>query len=408
MERSTNRILTTHVGSLVKTPEIIDQMRAQAMGEPFDEDILAKHLRTGVAQVVRKQAEVGVDVPSDGEYGKSSWMGYVWDRISGLEPTDQLPASDGVNWFTLRAQQFPGFHRAYDRFETTVWMPDLPSGRKPQNANVLRFFVVTGPVRYRGHAAIRRDIENFKSALAQNKFVEAFLPAVAPCSCSFPGMNRYYKSEEEYLFATADALHEEYKAIVDAGLLLQVDDAILPMMYVVGAPGQDLQKYLKWAAMCMDALNHALRGIPEDRVRYHICWGSQNAPHTWDIPLKEIVHLVLKVNAQAYCIEAANPQHEHEWQVWEKVKLPAGKILVPGVVTHCTNVVEHPELVAWRIGNFARLLGRENVIGGTDCGFSQGWNWARVHEEVQWAKLASLAEGAGIATRQLWGKSATA
>ena len=406
MERSTNRILTTHVGSLVKTPEIIDQMRAQAMGEPFDEDILSKHLRTGVAQVVRKQAEVGVDVPSDGEYGKSSWMGYVWDRISGLEPTDQLPAQDGVNWFTLRAQQFPGFHRAYDRFETTVWMPDLPSGKKPQNANVLRFFVVTGPVRYKGHAAIRRDIENFKAALVQNKFVEAFLPAVAPCSCSFLGMNRYYKSEEEYLFATADALHEEYKAIVDAGLLLQVDDAILPMMYVVGAPGQDLQKYLSWAAMCMDALNHALRGIPEDRVRYHICWGSQNAPHTWDIPLKEIVHLVLKVKAQAYCIEAANPQHEHEWQVWEKVKLPAGKILVPGVVTHCTNVVEHPELVAWRLGNFARLLGRENVIGGTDCGFSQGWNWARVHEEVQWAKLASLAEGAGIATRQLWGKSA--
>ncbi len=332
-------------------------------------------------------------------------MGYVWDRISGLDPTDQLPAQDGVNWFTLRAQQFPGFHRAYDRFETTAWMPDLPSGKKPQNANVLRFFVVTGPVRYKGHAAIRRDIENFKAALAQNKFVEAFLPAVAPCSCSFPGMNRYYKSEEEYLFATADALHEEYKAIVDAGLLLQVDDAILPMMYVVGAPGQDLQKYLSWAAMCMDALNHALRGIPEDRVRYHICWGSQNAPHTWDIPLKEIVHLVLKVKAQAYCIEAANPQHEHEWQVWEKVKLPADKILVPGVVTHCTNVVEHPELVAWRLGNFARLLGRENVIGGTDCGFSQGWNWARVHEEVQWAKLASLAEGAGIATRQLWGNS---
>jgi 5-methyltetrahydropteroyltriglutamate--homocysteine methyltransferase len=187
---------------------------------------------------------------------------------------------------------------------------------------------------------------------------------------------------------------------------LQVDDAILPMMYVVGAPNQDWQKYLRWAEMCMDALNHALRGIPENRVRYHICWGSQNSPHTWDIPLKDIVHLVLKVNAQAYCIEAANPRHEHEWQVWETIKLPAGKILIPGVVSHCTNVVEHPELVAWRLGNFARLVGRENVMAGTDCGFSQGWNWARVHDEVQWAKLAAMAEGARLATKQLWGRAA--
>ncbi len=404
----TNRILTTHVGSLVKTPEIIDAMRAAAMGEPVDENAFAKDLRNGVAQVVRKQAEVGIDVPSDGEYGKSSWMGYIWERFAGLEPTNQLPAEGGVNWFTLRNAQFPGFQRAYDRIETTAWMPELPSGRKPENANILRFFACTGPLKYKGHAAMRRDIENFKAALAQNKFVEAFLPVVAPCSCSFPGMNRYYRSEEEYMFATADALHEEYKMIIEAGLMLQVDDAILPMMYVAGAPGQDLQKYLKWAGMCMDALNHALRDIPEDRVRYHICWGSQNSPHTWDIPLKEIVHLVLKVKAQAYCIEAANPRHEHEWQVWESVKLPGGKILIPGVVTHCTNVVEHPELVAWRIGNFARLLGRENVMAGTDCGFSQGWNWARVHEEVQWAKLASLVEGAKLASRQLWGKSAAA
>lgn len=402
MQHSSSRILTTHVGSLVKTPAIIDAMRAEAMGESFDHEAFVGDLRRGVWEVIQKQAEVGIDVPSDGELGKSSWMGYVWERFTGLEPTTE-PQSD---WFNLRNEQFRGFQRAYNKIETTAWMPDLPSGKKPENANIIRFFACTGPVKYRGHAAIERDIKNFKAALVSTyKFTEAFLPVVAPCSCSFPGMNRYYQSEEEYLFATADALHEEYQMVVDAGLLLQVDDAILPMMYVAGAPGQDLQKYRKWAAMCQDALNHALRGISPDRVRYHICWGSQNAPHTWDIPLKEIVDLVLKVNAQAYCIEAANPRHEHEWRVWETVKLPEGKILIPGVITHSTNIVEHPELVAWRIATFARLVGRENVIAGTDCGFSQGWNWARVHEEVQWAKLAALTEGAKLASAQLWGAS---
>ncbi len=401
MKRSTSRILTTHVGSLVKTPEIVDAMRAEAMHEPFDAKTFAEDLRRGVAQVVRKQAEVGIDVPSDGEYGKSSWMGYVWQRIGGMELAKELPA-ETVEWFRLRNARFPGFQEAYERIETTAWMPKLPSGKKPEVANVLNVFFCTGPITYKGQAAMQRDIENFKAALAEVKVEDAFLPVVAPCSCAWPGLNRYYRSEREYLYAMADALHEEYKMIVDAGLLLQVDDAILPMRYVVGAPNQDLNEYLKWAEMCIDALNHALRGIPEDRVRYHICWGSQNAPHTWDIPLKDIIHLVLKVKAQAYCIEAANPRHEHEWKLWETVKLPAGKLLIPGVVSHCTNVVEHPELVAWRISNFARLLGRENVMAGTDCGFSQGWNWARVHEEVQWAKLAALVEGADLASHQLW------
>jgi len=400
MKRSSDRILTTHVGSLVKTPEIIDAMRAEVMGEVFDRDSFARDLRNGVRQVVEKQEEVGIDVPSDGEFGKSSWMGYVWERLDGLELSDRAPGD--ADWFTLRNAQFRGFQRAYDRVETIMWMPDLPSGRKPENANILRLFACTSPIKYKGHAAIRRDIENFKAALADSRFTESFLPVVAPCSCCFPGMNRYYKSEEEFLFAAADALREEYRAIVDAGLILQVDDAILPMLYVAGAPGQDLQKYLRWAATCEDALNHALRDIPEDRVRYHICWGSQNAPHTWDIPLSDIVNVVLRVKAQAYCIEAANPRHEHEWRVWENVSLPSGKILIPGVVTHSTNVVEHPELIAWRIENFARLVGRENVMAGTDCGFSQGWNWARVHEEVQWAKLSALVQGAKLASQHLW------
>jgi 5-methyltetrahydropteroyltriglutamate--homocysteine methyltransferase len=398
MNRSSKRILTTHVGSLIKPPAVIDAMRAETMGEPFNQTALANDLHHGVAEVVRKQAEVGIDVPSDGELGKSTWMGYVWQRLDGLTPSQ--PTSD---WFERRNANFRGFQRAYARIEMTAWMPDLPSGKTADPSRILSFFACTGPIKYKGHSAMRRDIENFKSALAgYNNFADAFMPVVAPCSCSFPGMNTYYKTEEEYLFATADALHEEYKMIIDAGLLLQVDDAILPMMYIAGAPGQDLQAYRKWASMCQDALNHALRGIPEDRVRYHICWGSQNAPHTWDVALMDIVDLVLKVNAQAYCIEAANARHEHEWRVWETVKLPKGKILIPGVVTHSTNVVEHPELIAWRIGNFARLVGRENVMAGTDCGFSQGWQWARVHEEVQWAKLSALSDGAKLASKELW------
>ena len=402
MKRSSDRILTTHVGSLVRPPEIIAAMRASELHQPYDEAALERNLTKGVAAVVRKQAEVGVDVPSDGEFGKQGWAGYVRYRLGGLEWHD---AEAGAPPFSIGGiaqgrQDFPGFYETYGRVERTTWMPNSPSGEPfPDVPPSQSSWTCTGPVTYIGQKEIARDIANFKAALANVQVEEAFMPVVAPCSAEGTRVNQYYKTDEEYLFAIADAVREEYKAVVEAGLVLQVDDAILPMRY---NPTGDLQQFLKWAEVRIDALNHALEGIPEDWVRYHICWGSQNVPHTWDIPLKDILPLILKVKAQAYSLEAANPRHEHEWEVWQDTKLPEGKILIPGLVMHATNIVEHPDLVAQRIRNFARLVGRENVIAGTDCGFSQNWNLVRVHPEVQWAKLEALAEGARLATKQLW------
>jgi 5-methyltetrahydropteroyltriglutamate--homocysteine methyltransferase len=259
-------------------------------------------------------------------------------------------------------------------------------------------WVNTGPVTYTGQQQVQRDIANFKAALEGLQVQEAFMPTVAPASAE-GRPSQYYKTDEEYLFALADALHEEYLAVVGAGFVLQVDDAFVPAHY---NPHEDIDTYRKWVEVRIDAINHALRDIPEERVRYHICWGSQNVPHTWDVPLAVIVDQVLRVKAQAYVIESANPRHEHEFQIWQDTRLPDGKILIPGMISHSTNVVEHPELISWRLQNFARLVGRENIIAGTDCGFSQNWNLIRVHPEVQWAKLEALAEGAALASRKLW------
>jgi 5-methyltetrahydropteroyltriglutamate--homocysteine methyltransferase len=260
----------------------------------------------------------------------------------------------------------------------------------------------TAPITYRGQALLQQDIDNFKAALAETKVEQAFLPVAAPMSARGLWINSFYPNEDAVVTALADAMREEYQAVIRAGFLIQLDDAFLAHEYdrLLGEmSAKDVHKY---AALRVELLNYALAGIPEDSVRYHVCWGSWNAPHTTDVPLKTLVDLILKVRAQAYSIEAANPRHEHEWQVWQEVKLPDGKLLIPGVVTHSTNVVEHPELVAWRIKNFARLVGRENVIAGTDCGFSQSWNVVRVHPSVQWAKLKALAEGARLASDELW------
>jgi 5-methyltetrahydropteroyltriglutamate--homocysteine methyltransferase len=404
MKRSTDRILTTHVGSLVRTPEIIDVMQRVEKGEPYDADRFAKDLKAGVKEVVRHQADVGIDIPSDGEYGKRGWIQYVTERLGGLElftlePEEFLAASASVVY--QDRERYPGFWRVYDRYETVMWLPgaeeELPE------PTLFRLWKAIEPVSYVGQKVLQQDIDNFRSAIDGLPLEEAFMPVVAPCSVEYFNPDGYYKTTEDLLFALADALSVEYRAIVDAGFVLQVDDAILPMRY---NPGGTVEDYLKWAEVRIEALNHALEGIPEDRVRYHMCWGSQNAPHTWDLPLEKIARLLLKIKAQAFSLEAANPRHEHEFLVWEDVKLPEGKILIPGVVSHCTNVVEHPELIALRISNFARLVGRENVIAGTDCGFSQFWNLIRVHPEVQWAKLEALVEGARIATRHLWGRAA--
>jgi 5-methyltetrahydropteroyltriglutamate--homocysteine methyltransferase len=384
---SADRILTTHVGSLVRPPQVMSYIEAIENGVAVDQGAFDACLREEIVTVIRQQADAGVDIVSDGEFGKlRSWSFYVLDRLGGIEERD-LDAPRGAG----RDQTlFPEFYAEY-----------FPTQKLPKRGTAVAVSAVT----YKGHAAVARDIALFKDALQASgaKVAGAFLPVVAPASAVPRHGNEYYKSDEEFLFALAAALREEYKAIVDAGLYVQVDDAFLPYMYDVAFAGQDLAAYRKWAAVRIDALNHALEGIPEEKVRYHICWGSFNTPHVSDVALKDIVDLVLKVKAGAYCIEMGNPRHEHEWRVWETAKLPPGRKLVPGVISHSTNVVEHPELVAQRLVRIAKLVGRENVMGGTDCGFAQAPHVKRVHPSIMWAKLAALAEGARIASRELWG-----
>ncbi len=334
-------------------------------------------------EVVRKQAEVGIDIVSDGEYGKQSWSNYILKRISGFEirPNQLRP----VIWLG----------RDRERFAEAIFQefPRLAGGTITE--------ACVGPIRYLDHSAIDRALANFNAALKQVKVEEAFFTAVAPASTAYDGVNEYYPNEHDYVYAIADALREEYRAIYDAGLLLQVDDAVLANMYD-HLVQQSPEKYREWANLRIEALNHALTGIPEDRIRYHVCFGSWHVPHVSDAPLEEIVDLILKVRAGAYSIEAANVRHEHEWRIWENKKLPAGKVLIPGVITHHTTTVEHPQLVADRIVRYAGLVGRENVIAGSDCGFAQSEVIQRVHPTVMWAKFESLVEGARLASKKLW------
>ena len=382
------RILTTHVGSLVRRPDLLRYITAMEDGVAIDEKAYQACLKASVAEVVKHQAKAGIDFVSDGEFGKPrSWSFYAMDRLTGFEERD-LDMARGLG---RDATLFPEFYAEY-----------FPTQQLPRRGAA----VAVGPIRYTGKAAIKRDIDNFKSALRGRQVVGGFLPVVAPASAVPRFKDEYFGSEEKFLFALAEAMHEEYAAIVRAGLFVQIDDAFLPYMYDMGFGAKHMKKYRKWATLRIEALNHALRGIPEEKVRYHICWGSFNTPHVSDVPLKDIVDLVLKVNAGYYLIEMANPRHEHEWHVFEKAKLPDGKVLVPGVISHATNVVEHPELVAERLVRLAELVGRENVMGGTDCGFAQAPHVKRVHESIQWAKLEALAEGARIATKQLWGRKA--
>ena len=390
MKRSTDRILTTHVGSLVRPPGVVEIMRAKESGQAYDQEALASRVRISVKEVVQKQVEAGVDILSDGEYGKPSFSGYVNERLSGFERRPRDPQeSPLLNWGRDR-QLFREFYEEYDRATGSA------SGYP---------VVCTGPIAYQGQRAVQSDIAHFKAALTGVNPEEAFIPAVAPGTIELQRRNVYYPTDEAYLFAIAEAMREEYKAIVDAGFLLQLDDPRVVTQYGMPDPAASIADYRKFAELRVEAINHALTGIPSDRVRYHLCWGSWHGPHVTDVPLKDIVDIVLRVRAGAYSVEAANQRHEHEWQVWEDVKLPDGKILIPGVVAHTTNLVEHPELIAWRLVTYARLVGRENVIAGTDCGFSQGAFTPRVHASIMWAKLQALAEGAALATKQLWSHS---
>ena len=388
MSSSSDRIYTTHVGSLIRPPELTKYIEAIDNGEVVDQSAFDRCLAGSVAEVVRRQQQAGVDIVSDGEFGKfRSWSFYVLDRLGGIEER-AVEAARGAGRDQLL---FPDFYAEY-----------FPTQKLPKRGTA----VCVGPITYKGQAAVQKDIAIFKAALNGAAVVDAFLPVVAPASAVPRHKNEYYKNDEEFLFKLAEALREEYKAIVDAGLMVQIDDAFLPYMYDVAFAAEDLAEYRKWASVRIDALNHAISGLPEERIRYHICWGSFNTPHVTDVPLKDIVDLVLKVKAGAYCIEMANPRHEHEWRVWESVKLPSGRKLIPGVISHTTNVVEHPELVAERLTRLARLVGRENVLGGTDCGFAQSPHVRRVHPSIMWAKLESLAEGARLASRELWGRKA--
>jgi 5-methyltetrahydropteroyltriglutamate--homocysteine methyltransferase len=386
MPEGVGRILTTHVGSLVRPRKLMQYFEAMEEGVAVDAEAFDALLRHSVSEVVRRQRRAGIDIVSDGEYGKPrSWNFYVLDRLAGIEERDIVAPTGGGRDRGL----FPEFYAEY-----------FPTQRLPKRGTV----VAVGPIAYKGHAALERDIEIFKAALA-GVDVEGFVPVVAPASAVPMFQNEHYGSEEEALFALAEALREEYRAIVEAGLYVQVDDAFLPYVYDLAFAGRSLEDYRRWASLRIDALNHALDGLPQENVRYHICWGSFNTPHVSDVPLKDIVDLILRVKAGAYCIEMGNPRHAHEWRVWETAKLPEGRKLVPGVVSHSTNVVEHPELVAERLVRLAGLVGRENVMAGTDCGFAQAPHVRRVHESIMWAKLEALAEGARIASRELWGRA---
>jgi len=402
MKNSKDRILTTHAGSLLRPASIVVAMRAKEAGEPYDEKALAEDARKSVAEVVRHQAEAGVDIPSDGEQAKASFFRYLNDRLTGVTPTRLRPGETLPTQVAGKDRRdFAEFYAQYDPLASTMWLPpEVPRTAGPPGGGRA---VCDGPVSYKGQALVQADIDNFKAALAGQSFEEAFLPAASPTIIGYGTVNQHYPSEEAYVYALAEAMKTEYKAIVDAGFLLQIDSPEMPAMYDrMLVNSVTIKEYRSYAELCVESTNYALQGIPEDRVRYHICWGSWNGPHTTDIPLRDLVDILLKVNAQAYSVEAANPRHEHEWEVWKDVKLPDGKILIPGVIAHTTNIVEHPELVAMRLKHYASVVGRENVIGGTDCGFSQGWNSARVHPQIQWAKLQALAEGARLASKALW------
>lgn len=392
MKRSTDRILTSHVGSLIRPPELLEFIRARQAGKAFDTNAYDDCLTRAVSTVVQEQAEAGIDVVSDGEFGKAiSWSQYALERLSGFE---RRPVASG---------QRSSFARGADREKFAEFYAELDSRESFATTSES---VCVGPIAYTGQAALRRDIDNFKAALAKSTAVEGFLPVAAPSSVIPDRKNEFYPDAEACQQAIAEAMRTEYRIIVDAGLLVQLDDARAAVTYDRMVPPKSPNEYLAWLETQVDLINYALEGIPEEKVRYHVCWGSWPGPHTTDVPLRDIVHLVLKVRAGAYVIEGANPRHEHEWQVWKTAKLPPGRVLMPGVISHVTNVVEHPELVAERITRFAKVVGRENIIAGTDCGFAQGPFYRRVHPSIMWAKLRALSEGARLASKELWGRAA--
>ena len=382
MKRSSDRILTTHAGSLPRPADVLD-----ALGAGPDAWARAgETVRRAVADVVRRQADCGLDVVDDGEMGKASFVTYVTERLAGFEPSSdplELPWAG-----SKEVTAFPEFYEATLR----------------QGANAAaraRRLACTGPISYVGHAQVRADIQRLTEALAGVAVEEAFLPAISPSNVEGWQKNSYYETDEAYVFAIAEAMREEYEAIVDAGFLVQIDDPRLVTYYILD-PRSTVEECRRWAEVRVEALNHALRRIPRERVRFHTCYSINIGPRVHDMALRDIVDVILRVRAGAYSFEAANPRHEHEWRVWEHVTLPADAVLIPGVITQSTVLVEHPELVAERIARFASVVGRERVIAGADCGFGTFATSTEIHPTIAWAKLRALVEGARLATTQLW------
>jgi 5-methyltetrahydropteroyltriglutamate--homocysteine methyltransferase len=415
MNRSTDRILTTHAGSLVRTLEIIELMKARTLGKPVTDEEFQETVASGVADVVRRQVEAGVDIPNDGEYGRRDFRVYIGERIEGLERVQLKPGEtnpfDSFRGPKGEWDQFPSFYAQYYASAQFAWQPpevdmsEIAALRSKRGFNSGVVHRLVGPLRY-NDTAVQRDIAQMRAALDGLEVADAFISAVTPTNMTRQDINilDFYPSLEAYQYALADVMREEYKAITEAGFILQLDRPAQDPTYQL----EDEQEIAKALDAAIEIENYALRDIPVERTRLHWCGGSSNRPHLNNIPMGKVAKSMLKLNVGAYGFEAANPRHEHEFRIWEDIKLPEGKVIVPGLISQSTNVVEHPELVAWRIKNFTDLVGRENVIAGVDCGFSQGWDHPRTHADVQWAKLRALAEGAAIATAELWKTPASA
>jgi 5-methyltetrahydropteroyltriglutamate--homocysteine methyltransferase len=385
LQQNTGRIQTTHIGSLPRPHHLLDQLKAKFSGKPFDEKAFDAELRQAVTDVVRKQKECGIDIVTDGEFSKPGFFTYIQERLTGFEarPNQKMLI------FQKEVAAFPEYYAEY--FKQAMMGGTIVS---------IAPIVCTGPVKYRGEAALARDIGNVKAAAAAAgvPMQHVFLPATAP---SGVGINEYYKSEEEYFHALAAEMSKEYKAIADSGILVQIDDPFLADIFV--EPGLDAKGMARRAEIYVEAINDALKGIPAERVRFHTCYGINEGPRLHEASLAEIISYVLKIDAGSYSFEAANPRHEHEYHLFENVKVPDGKVLCPGVITHASNIVEHPELICERILRFANLVGRDNVIAAADCGFSsQALYRTEVHHTVVWEKFKAMREGADLASKKLW------
>ena len=393
MKMSIDRILTTHTGSLPRPADLVEALNVKELGGKYDAAALDARVKRAIDDIVRRQVDTGLDIVDDGEHSKVSWMAYARARLSGLEEIDSPVAFRGATRDSL------AFPAAYE--DMKVMLAGRSSAIVAKRTVRPKAWICSGPIKYVGQRELQTDLDNLKAALAGLDVRGAFMTAISPSNLELYYENRFYASPEEYLIALADAMHVEFKAIVDAGFVLQIDDPRMATHYN-RAPNTSIEDCRKFIALRVEAVNHALRGIPEDRVRFHTCYSVNIAPRVFDFELKHFVDLMLKIRACAYVIEAANPRHEHEWQVWQDTPLPDGKVLVPGVVSHCIHLVEHPELVAQRIARFAEVVGRERVIAGTDCGFGTSGAGDEVHPDVAWAKLQALVEGARIASKGLW------